>query len=304
MAATRDKPPRGSQPHRLPPPRRDTRKPAFEMPAGACDTHFHIYYPESDFPLRPDRRYTPVDATLEDYLPTMKTLGLSRGVVVTGSANLDNEPTLAAIARMTPAFKGVALVAADVADGELARLNAGGMTGFRVSTVSVGGLGPDHLAPLARRVADLGWHAEVHVHDVAEIIDLLPILKNLAVPYCLDHLGQLSPDSGGTALRAICGLLARDERCYVNLYGFYHVSRSGPPGYDDILPLARALVAARPSGILWGSNWPHSSSDVAVPNDGDLLDFLLAVAPDPATRRLILADNPARLYGWTDQDVL
>jgi predicted TIM-barrel fold metal-dependent hydrolase len=285
------------------PPRRDTRKPAFTPPAGACDTHFHIYFPESVYPLRPDRRYTPVDATLEDYRPTMRTLGLSRGVVVTGSANLDNEPTLAAIARMKPALKGVALIPADVSEAELARLDAGGMTGFRVSSVSVGGLAPAHLASLSERVADLGWHAEVHVHDVAEIIDLLPILKNLAIPYCLDHLAQLSPDSGRQALRAICDLLARDERCYVNLYGFYHASRSGPPEYVDMLPVVRALIEARPSGILWGSNWPHSSLDVAVPNDGDLLDFLLAAAPDAAIRQLILVDNPARLYGWTELGV-
>jgi hypothetical protein len=35
-----------------------------------------------------------------------------------------------------------------------------------------------------------------------------------------------------------------------------------------------------------------------MPNDGDLLDFLLAAAPDDKTRNLILVDNPAKLYGW------
>ena len=283
----------------LPPPRHDTRAPGFAVPPGACDTHLHIYFPESVFPLRSDRRYTPVQASLDDYLPTMQTLGLSRGVVVTGSANRDNEPTLAAIARMNGAFKGVALISADVTDAELERLAAGGMTGFRVSTVSVGGLSPKHLPSLAKRVAPLGWHAEVHVHDVREIIELLPILENLAIPYCLDHLAQLSPGSiGSAALRSVCDLLARDEKAYVNLYGFYHVSKAGPPRYDDVLPLARALLEAKPDGVLWGSNWPHSSLDVATPNDGDLLDFLLAVAPDAALRQRILVDNPARLYGW------
>ena len=274
------------------------------MPPGACDTHFHIYFPEDVFPLRPDRRYTPVQASLDDYQPMMKTLGLSRGVVVTGSANRDNEPTLAAIARMGGAFKGVALVSADVADNELSRLAAGGMTGFRVSTVSVGGLSLDHLAPLAKRVAPLGWHAEVHVHDVHEIVERLSILKALAIPYCLDHLAQLSPAHVDSRdLRTICDLLAHDEKAYVNLYGFYHVSKAGPPRYDDILPIARALVEARPGGVLWGSNWPQSSLGVAVPNDGDLLDFLAAVAPEPALRRRILVDNPARLYGWPDSGV-
>jgi hypothetical protein len=35
-----------------------------------------------------------------------------------------------------------------------------------------------------------------------------------------------------------------------------------------------------------------------MPNDGDLLDFVLAVAPHDKTRQLIIADNPARLSGW------
>jgi predicted TIM-barrel fold metal-dependent hydrolase len=35
-----------------------------------------------------------------------------------------------------------------------------------------------------------------------------------------------------------------------------------------------------------------------MPNDGDLLDFLLTAAPDESTRNRILVDNPAKLYGW------
>jgi predicted TIM-barrel fold metal-dependent hydrolase len=33
-----------------------------------------------------------------------------------------------------------------------------------------------------------------------------------------------------------------------------------------------------------------------MPNDGDLIDMLLDYAPDPAIRKKILADNPARLF--------
>jgi hypothetical protein len=39
-----------------------------------------------------------------------------------------------------------------------------------------------------------------------------------------------------------------------------------------------------------------------MPNDADLLDFLLAVAPDPKILRLILVENPALLYGWPTSD--
>jgi predicted TIM-barrel fold metal-dependent hydrolase len=34
------------------------------------------------------------------------------------------------------------------------------------------------------------------------------------------------------------------------------------------------------------------------PNEGDLLDLLAAIAPDPAIRNRILVDNPARLFGF------
>jgi hypothetical protein len=37
---------------------------------------------------------------------------------------------------------------------------------------------------------------------------------------------------------------------------------------------------------------------VPTPDDGDLLDFMLAAAPEENARKLILADNPAKLYGW------
>lgn len=35
-----------------------------------------------------------------------------------------------------------------------------------------------------------------------------------------------------------------------------------------------------------------------MPNDGDMLGLLADWAPDPALRRAVLVDNPARLYGF------
>jgi predicted TIM-barrel fold metal-dependent hydrolase len=36
----------------------------------------------------------------------------------------------------------------------------------------------------------------------------------------------------------------------------------------------------------------------AMPNDGDLCDLLLEWVPDAQTRKQVLVDNPARLYGF------
>ena len=79
---------------------------------------------------------------------------------------------------------------------------------------------------------------------------------------------------------------------------------------SDVAPFAQALVAANAQRILWGTNWPHPSStpppgrkptDLAVhvqTDDGKVLNMLPAWVPDAATRKLILVDNPARLYGF------
>jgi predicted TIM-barrel fold metal-dependent hydrolase len=58
--------------------------------------------------------------------------------------------------------------------------------------------------------------------------------------------------------------------------------------------------------VVWGSNWPHpgrgkTRTDTAPPypsDDGMLLNQLPKWVPDAATRRKILVENPARLYGF------
>jgi 2-pyrone-4,6-dicarboxylate lactonase len=285
-------------PRPLRPPRRDGRAPRIRVPAGACDTHFHIY--EDGVAYRAKRRYTPVDAGLDRYRATAARLGLARGVIVTGSALLDNEPTLAAIAAAKGAFKGLALVQPEITDNELEHLAAGGMTGFRISTRSVGGMGPEHLIRLAARVKDLGWHVEIHLRDAAEVIDLLPVLGRLPIPHSLDSIANLGPaDLPGTAaFDAVARHLRDCEDAWLNIYGVYNASRAGPPGYADLVVPVAALVAARPDRIIWGLNWPHPTFDGEVPDDADVLDFVGAVAPDENIQKLVLADNPARLYGF------
>jgi len=88
------------------------------------------------------------------------------------------------------------------------------------------------------------------------------------------------------------------------------VSLKKKPDYPDAAPIARALIAANPERIVWGTDWPHPNSD-PLPgygamdvrpytriDDGRLLNQLPVWAPDAATRKKILVDNPARLYGF------
>jgi predicted TIM-barrel fold metal-dependent hydrolase len=62
----------------------------------------------------------------------------------------------------------------------------------------------------------------------------------------------------------------------------------------------RAAIEVAPDRVIWGTDWPHSNNFALgkTPNDGDLVDLLRGFAPDEDTRRKILVDNPAALYGF------
>jgi predicted TIM-barrel fold metal-dependent hydrolase len=75
-------------------------------------------------------------------------------------------------------------------------------------------------------------------------------------------------------------------------------------------PFAKALIAANTERVIWGTDWPHPDSVTPAGHkpadvtpllridDGRLLNQLPVWAPDPAIRKTILVDNPARLYGF------
>jgi len=100
--------------------------------------------------------------------------------------------------------------------------------------------------------------------------------------------------------------LLRDERFWTKICSVDKISRTPianvPDGipFKDVIPFARAVIAAAPDRVIWGTDWPHGNTFTPgrVPNEGALLDLLGEIAPDEETRRRILVDNPARLYGF------
>jgi len=284
-----------------PGPDYDTKPPRIKPPQLSCDTQAHVFGPSDRFPYAPERGYTPPDCPVESYLTLLDTLGLDRGVIVHGSAHgSDNRVTLAGIAAAPGRLRGVAVVKPTVTEKELEELDAGGIRGFRLSTMLAGAIGTEHLRPMADKVKGLGWHVVLHLDRVDEIAALDPLLRALPIPIVFDHLGRVRGGEGvgQPGFRAMLKLLRETDHCYAKLASWYRLSDAGAP-FDDIAPLARALIEARPDRIVWGSNWPHPILwDYPMPNDGDLLDQFMGWAGDDATRRLILVDNPARLYGF------
>jgi 2-pyrone-4,6-dicarboxylate lactonase len=284
------------------PPIANTRQPQLLAPPGACDTHLHIYGPFDRYPLVSERNYDPdPHSTLDDYLKVHRALGLERAVIVTGSGNgTNNRITLDALQRMKGSFKGLALLDPAITDTELSKLKEVGFTGFRIKANGRGGLSFEDTERMIARTAGFGWHIEFMSQSMAEVIGAVPFLNSLKVPYVFDHVAHAEPhqNKNDREFGELLAILKNEEHAWINLYSFYQLSNAGPPDYSDMLAVVGAIVEARPDHMVWGSNWPHGGIAVPMPNDADLLDFLLAAAPKETIRKQILADNPARLYGW------
>jgi hypothetical protein len=145
-----------------------TAQPKLSAPPNACDCHMHIYDGGRFPPPRPESRMQP-NACVPDYRLFQQRIGIRRTVVVTPAAYItDNEVTLDAIAQLGPQARGVAVVHPTVTDAELNRLVNGGIRGIRftqfdpaTATTSI-----DMIEPLAKRIANLGWHIQfIRVYD-------------------------------------------------------------------------------------------------------------------------------------------
>jgi D-galactarolactone isomerase len=274
-------------------------KPKLLAPAGACDTHMHIYEPE--YPTAPTALAPPpAHGTLANYRKVMAHLGTERVIVIQPSAyGDDNRCTLEAVAKLGAGARAVVMLKADVSDAELQRLaNIGSVVGLRCFLVnSAGMISWDVLERLVQRVQPLGWHIHLQF-DGRLIVEKLDLLKRLPGKIIIDHnakfLEPVAPDH--PCMKALLGLID-GGRWWVKLSAPYETSKVGAPTYADVGALARTFAHHAPDRCLWASNWPHPGQNPS-PDDANLLDLLLDWAPDDTARRKILVDNPAALFGF------
>ena len=276
-----------------------TDKPLAHVLELACDSHLHIYDPR--FPATGPAKRMADRATVADYRLLQRRLGTTRAVVVTPAAYAtDNQVTLDAIAQLGRQARGIAVVHPEASDAELQSLDRGGVRGLRFTVFDpeTAVTRVDMIEPLSRRAVDLGWHVQLHMR-ADQIVDNAALLRRLPSQIVFDHMSRLPQPEGvrHKAFRIVCKLLDRGQ-AWVKLSGAYLDSRAGPPWYADAGEVARAYVEAAPERMLWGSDWPHPTQ-MAKPDDAQLLDLLGEWTPDEATRRKILVDNPAELYGFS-----
>jgi predicted TIM-barrel fold metal-dependent hydrolase len=145
--------------------------------------------------------------------------------------------------------------------------------------------------------AELRWCIDLHMAP-DDLQVLAPKLTKLPVPIVIDHLARIDPGKGidQRPFRVLLELVERGN-VWVKLSGADRITRTGPP-YVDVVPFARALIAAASTRTLWGTDWPHSGYfDAArMPDDAALADLVFEFAPDVGDRMRLLVENPRVLF--------
>lgn len=284
---------------------RDEAEPDFRAPPLACDCHFHVFGPAERYRYGTDLRYPPPLAPLEDYLALAPRLGFERFVFVQPSAyGRDNACMLDAMRGIGARCRGIVDVDENVPDAELARLHAMGVRGVRINVSPVKPPEPGFAARLLPRIerldarcAEVGWQLDFLTPGWLTA-ELMGTFRKLKVDFTLAHLGMFLARDGVNqpGFQHLLDLLKHGEgRCWVKLTGVYRMSVA--PGFADAAPMARALIETTPDRIIWGSDYPHLSFADQM-GSVELFNLLGRWAPDEASRRKILVENPQRLFGF------
>ena len=280
------------------------RKPRFTPPPHTCDTHFHVWGPPDRFPYADSRRYTPPAAPIEHFWAMASVIGVERGFLLHASAHgFDNAVTLDAVARSDGRLRAV-LRATDRYDAAtLKQLHAQGVRGMRfnfierLKTSAESGLfDGERLQKVAAQIAPLRWFIDLHI-EAPLVVQNADLLRRVPVPIMIDHFAKVNLAQGvdHPTARTLLDLLG-EPNIWIKLSG--HPPRvSAGATLAQLTTMAQAMIARAPDRVIWGSDWPHSDvfEPGQMPNDGDLMNMVQGFAPEEATRRKILAENPARL---------
>ena len=284
------------------PPRVDAA-PLSHIP-GAWDCHVHVFGPHDGYPLSPDRRYMPGEATAEDAWAHAAAIGVERLVVVQPSPyGEDNRCMLNALAALGPGCRGVVVLRAAVLnDATLADLSATGVRGVRLNPngrIRDVDEVRDELRALVARLRGTCWHVELHCP--AELAGpLARIASPREVPLVFDHLVGLDPGAPDFSTRLDeAARVVTDEPIWVKVSG---TTRS--PDLPHIrAKQAEAIARLHDCGadrLVWGSDWPHTplaEGESGLRKVDEAREIRLTLSAFGSEAEHLFRRNPERLFG-------
>lgn len=197
----------------------------------------------------------------------------------------------------------MALVRPDTGDETLQQFHDAGVRGARLNFTPRLGPAPSDatVRGVVARIRPLGWHLSL-LGSGADLERIAALVPTLGVPVVIDHMGRVDLSAGWDSppVRALLRLLDSGD-AWVKLSGADRLA-TRPPDLGHAAAFAAMLASRAPHRVLWGTDFPHPNVDRFMPNDGDLVDLLSTIAPDPALRHRILVTNPAECFGFDLQD--
>jgi predicted TIM-barrel fold metal-dependent hydrolase len=302
MDARTPQPPQDDKLRVIFPPDPNPRPLKFTPPPGTCDTHFHVFGPPHVFPYAEARMYTPPAAPIEHWFSVAKALGIERGVLVSPTVHgFDYSAMHDALEKADGRLRGVIRANPELTAQDNKALNARGVRGVRFNFIRRlrGEFNADRFWHVVSRMEGLPWNVDLHTEPQI-IEERAEIIRRVPLPVVIDHFGLIEAHLGldQPAFKVLKQLLS-EGNVWVKISSTDRQMKRGST-YQQVVAMARALIGHRPDRLIWGTDWPHSFVWEAgqMPNDGDLINMLPDFAPDEAIRKQILADNPARLFGF------
>ncbi|CAG9936257.1 unnamed protein product [Clonostachys rosea f. rosea IK726] len=293
------------------------------VPAGSWDSHIHVIDPER-FPMDEDRDYTPKPATVANATEFQTARGVNHAVIVLPSVYGTNNSVLVdALRQFKGKYRGVAVVDPDsVTEEELNELHEAGVRGLRVNLNN--NTDEDIIEEVKKNAAIAkarNWVVQLWI-PLKTYVGLHSIIPELGVTFVADHFAHAEVGSKtnktvntidphkSAGFPEVIDLVQR-KLLFVKLSAPYQNSKATPL-YEDMRVVAESLITAGPDMVVYGSDWPHTSSkegNAAVGgrlnpqeyrniNDAALVEIVKDWAGSAAQVHRIFVDNPRRLWQW------
>lgn len=261
----------------------------------AIDCHAHVM--QMDRPLSAERHSAPIrDVFVEEYIGLLDRHRISHGLLTQPSFyGSDNTMLLEALASQPERLRGTAIVESSIDLATLDKLRQQGVCGIRLNWTKRVSL-PDVSTPDYQRlfamVRDLDMHVEVFLEG--ELLgSVLPAIRKSRVNVVLDHFGCPDPATGveGRGFQQVLKAVDAGDT-WVKLSAPYRLRGADPQRYVDAL-----LNVGGPHRLMWATDWPWVLHEDEVTYQ-QCIDWLTEWVPDDATRHIILADTPRKLFGY------
>lgn len=264
----------------------------------AVDCHAHVM--RRDLPLAPDRHSGPKrDVTVEEFIDELDAHGISHGVLTAPSFyGTDNSLLLAALDLASGRLRGTAIVAPEIAEEELIAMDRRGIVGIRLNWIkrdTLGDVESGAYRQLFQRVRKLDWQVEIYLEG-PKLAAVLPKIRGQGMKVVVDHFGSPDPARGVACAgfqEVLRGVKSGDT--FVKLSAPYRQGGADPQAYVDAL-----LDAGGPRQLVWATDWPFVGFEGKI-TYAQCVGWIESWIPDEATRWIVMAETPAKLFHFEEK---